>query len=259
MRFLVILEMYAMQAILSALLGLLIGSFLNVVIHRLPDKNSILSPPSRCPACGHRLGPLDLLPVFGYLLLKGRCRYCGIGISARYPLVELLTAGLFGLLFWRFGWTPLFLKYAFLSSLLLAAAFIDWDHRIIPDRLNLAGFLAGLAFLPVAGDVTLAGALSGLAAGGGFLLLVAVLSRGAMGGGDIKLFGVVGLFLGFEKTVLAMLLTFLIGGLVSLFLLATGIKGRKDYIPFGPFISAGSLLSLLWYHQILLNYVTLLK
>lgn len=248
-----------MLVLLQFLFGLFIGSFLNVVIHRLPNNKSIVFPPSACPACGHRLGALDLVPVLSYLSLRGRCRHCGVKIPVRYPLVEVMTGGLFALLQYRYGPTAAFAKYAFLSCVLLTAAFIDLDRRIIPDRLNLAGFLAGLAFLPAAGDVTFQSALAGLAAGGGFLLLVAVLSRGAMGGGDIKLFGVVGLFLGLEKTVLAMFLTFFIGGSAGLFLIATGIRSRKDYIPFGPFISAGAFIAIMWYNHLIMLYANFLN
>lgn len=245
--------------LIPILAGLLLGSFLNVVIYRLPAGKSLVTPPSSCGSCGHRLGPPDLVPVLSYLFLKGRCRHCGAGISPRYPLVELLTAGLFSLLFWRYGFSAAFAKYAVLTCILVAAAFIDLDHRIIPDRLNLFGALAGLVFLLVTKDISFKNAFFGLLAGGGFLLLVAVVSRGAMGGGDIKLFAAAGLFLGLEKTALAMFLTFLAGGFTGVLLIAAGLKSRKDYIPFGPFISIGVFIAIMWYNQLAMFYANILN
>src|SRR6056297_3214301 len=120
---------------LFLILGLILGSFLNVVIYRLPNNKSIVSPPSSCGSCGHRLGALDLVPVLSYIFLRVKCRHCGAKISARYPLVELLTGGIFALLFWRFGLSVDFLRFAMLSCILITASLIDIDHRIIPDKL----------------------------------------------------------------------------------------------------------------------------
>ncbi len=244
---------------ISFIIGIIIGSFLNVVIYRLPKNKSIVSPPSSCGSCGHRLGRLDLVPVLSYIFLKGKCRHCGERISIRYPLVELLTGGLFALLFWRFGLSFDFVRFAVLSCILVSAAFIDIDHRIIPDKLNLFGIVTGLVFIFLPDSLTIKNALLGLVVGGGLLLLVAVISRGAMGGGDIKLFAVIGLFLGLEKTIVALFLTFLLGGIAGIILVATKIKSRKDYIPFGPFIGIGAFIAIMWYNQLIIYYLKFLN
>jgi len=244
---------------ISFIIGIIIGSFLNVVIYRLPKNKSIVSPPSSCGSCGHRLSALDLVPVVSYIFLEGKCRHCGERISIRYPLVELLTGGLFALLFWRFGLSFDFVRFAVLSCILVSAAFIDIDHRIIPDKLNLFGIVTGLVFIFLPDSLTIKNALLGLVVGGGLLLLVAVISRGAMGGGDIKLFAVIGLFLGLEKTIVALFLTFLLGGIAGIILVATKIKSRKDYIPFGPFIGIGAFIAIMWYNQLIIYYLKFLN
>ncbi len=241
------------------ILGSLIGSFLNVVIYRLPNNKSIVSPPSSCGSCEHRLEPLDLVPVLSYILLRGKCRHCGEKISARYPLVELLTGGIFALLFWRYGISIDFIRYAILSCILISAAFIDIDHRIIPDKLNIFGLIVGIIFLFTPGSLSLKSSFLGFLLGGGFLLLVAIIGRGAMGGGDIKLFAVIGLFLGLEKTVLALFLTFLVGGIAGLLLIASKLRSRKDYIPFGPFISIGAFIAIMWYNNLIMYYFNILN
>ncbi len=239
--------------------GLLIGSFLNVVIYRLPNNKSIVSPPSSCGSCGHRLGPIDLVPVLSYVFLRGRCRHCGAKFSPRYPLVEVLTGGLFSLLYWRFGFSFDFIRFAILTCILVSAAFIDIDHRIIPDKLNLFGIVSGIVFVFLPDSLSVKNALLGFVAGGGLLLLVAVISRGAMGGGDIKLFAVIGIFLGLEKTVLALFLTFLFGGIAGILLIAAKIKSRKDYIPFGPFIGIGAFIAIMWYNELIMHYLKFLN
>jgi leader peptidase (prepilin peptidase)/N-methyltransferase len=245
--------------LISLIFGVIIGSFLNVVIYRLPNNNSIVSPPSSCGSCGHRLGPLDLVPVLSYAFLGGKCRHCGEKISARYPLVELLTGGLFALLFWRYGISIDFIKYAILACILISAGFIDIDHRIIPDRLNLFGLIIGVIFLVIPGSRSIKSSLLGFLVGGGFLFIVALISRGAMGGGDIKLFAIIGLFLGLEKTILALFLTFILGGIVGILLIALKIKSRKDYIPFGPFISIGAFIAIMWYNNLIMYYFNILN
>ncbi|NPV28511.1 MAG: prepilin peptidase [Firmicutes bacterium] len=237
------------------LLGLFIGSFLNVVIYRMPRGESVVAGRSRCPACGQALAWYDLVPVLSYLALRGRCRYCRTPISPRYLLVELLTGAVFAALFYRFGPTPALAKYLFLGAVLIAATFIDLEHYLIPDRLVLAG-LAGAAVLGfAAGDVGIWSALAGCAAGAGFLLLVVVISKGGMGGGDVKLAAVTGLFLGWPLGSLGIFLGACVGGLVAFFLLLFRIKGRKDPLPFGPFIALGSFLALLWGKEVISWYL----
>lgn len=228
------------------LLGLFTGSFLNVVIYRLPRGETIIWGRSYCPACGLALAWYDLVPVLSYLALRGRCRYCGTPISPRYLLVELLTGAVFVALFYRFGPTPALAKYLFLGAVLIAAAFIDLEHYLIPNRLVLAG-LAGAVILGFAArDVGTWPALAGCAAGAGFLSVVAVISKGGMGGGDVKLAAVVGLFLGWPLVALALFLAVAAGGLAASLLLLLRVKGRKDPVPFAPFIAVGTLTATLW-------------
>ncbi|KXG76026.1 Type 4 prepilin-like proteins leader peptide-processing enzyme [Fervidicola ferrireducens] len=228
------------------LLGLFIGSFLNVVIYRLPRGETIIWGRSRCPACGRVLAWRDLVPVASYLVLRGRCRYCGERISPRYVAVELLTGVVFAVLFWHFGLSASLLKYLFLSCILIAASFIDLEHYVIPDRLLLAGLLGAAVLWPLAGDVEIWYSLIGSVVAGGFLLAVAVASKGGMGMGDVKLAAVTGIYLGWPKAVLALFFATVSGGLVAVLLLILGVKGKKDAIPFGPFIAVGTLASVLW-------------
>lgn len=235
-------------------LGLLIGSFLNVCIYRMPAEESIVTPPSHCGSCGHRLGPIDLVPVLSWLFLKGKCRYCGARISPRYALVELLTGGLFAFLGWHYGLTPeLFFMLVF-TAIFIAIFFIDLDHSIIPDELQIAGLINTIAYL---GWVWYSGAHAinlldhglGFLIGGGLYLLLAVVTRGGMGGGDIKLMAVLGLWLGSGGILWVVLLSSNIGAVISLLLMALKIKGRKDFIPFGPFIVMAAMLVMLYQEQ----------
>ena len=243
------------------ILGLVVGSFVNVLIYRVPLHKSIVAPPSSCTSCGERLTVPDLIPVFSYIFLKGRCRHCGERISPRYPLVELLTAAMFVILFTRFGFTVPFIAYAYLMTILAAVFFIDIDHRIIPNGLVLAALAGGFAFFAwncifpdplVFGDDKWWTPLAGLFPGSGFLLLVAILgsliyrTEDAMGMGDVKLMAPVGLFLGWRLCITALAVSVLLGGLVSMALILLGIKKRKDTVAFGPFIVAGTFVTMIW-------------
>ncbi len=236
------------------ILGLLIGSFLNVCIYRMPKDESVVSPPSHCGSCNHRLGPLDLVPVLSWVLLKGRCRYCGAGISPRYMLVELLTGGLFVFLGAHYGLSgELFFMLVF-AALFVAIFFIDLDHSIIPDELVIAGFINAVAYLAwryfAQGlPVSLPDHGLGFLIGGGLYLFLAIITKGGMGGGDIKLMAMLGLWLGTGGVLWVVLLSSNIGAVVSLLLMALKIKGRKDFIPFGPFIVVSALLVMLYQSQ----------
>ncbi|MGB9792914.1 MAG: prepilin peptidase [Thermacetogeniaceae bacterium] len=245
-------------AIFMTIIGMCIGSFLNVVIYRLPREESILWERSRCPACGHILAWCDLVPLLSYAFLRGKCRSCGAKMSWMYPVVELFTGLLFLLLFCRFGLTLVLAKYLFLSAVLVAAAFIDLQHYIIPDSLVIAGLAGGVVLGALARDAGIISALAGAAACGGFLLLVALLSGGGMGGGDVKLAFVAGLFLGWPLAPLGLFLGICLGGVLAIILLALHIKGRKDPLPFGPFIALGFLIALLWGDLILRSYFNVL-
>jgi leader peptidase (prepilin peptidase)/N-methyltransferase len=242
-------------AIVVSVLGFCIGSFLNVVIYRLPRGESIATGRSHCTHCGKTIAWYDLFPLVSYLLLGGRCRYCKTAISWRYPLVEGLTAGLFLALYWHFGLTLTLVKYLFLAALLVAISFIDLEHFLIPNSLVLAGVVFGIGVAFIVRDLSIWSALLGAASCSGFLLLVSLISRGGMGLGDVKLSLVTGLFLGWPLGPVGLLSGVCAGGLVGIVLLVTGIKGRKDPVPFGPFIALGAIVALFWGWQIL--YVVL--
>ncbi len=240
--------------------GFLLGSFNNVLIYRLPRGESVVWPGSRCPACGHRLSWWENVPLVSFALLRGRCASCSARISWRYPLVEALTAA--GVLhaYLRHGLTWEGLASAALAFLLVPVLFIDLEHRIIPDRITLPGIALGLAlsFARAGTSGVWQAALAGLGAGG-FFLAVAVLSRGGMGGGDVKLAAMLGAFTDPVRVFVGVFLGILAGGLVSLALLATGRKRRKDAIPFGPFLAAGGFAGAEWGRDLLDWYLELFR
>ncbi len=225
--------------------GLLLGSFLNVCIYRIPRGESIVFPPSHCPQCQHRLGPLELIPLLSFLWQRGRCRHCSAPISWRYPLVELLAAVLLSIVYLRFGWSPELVYYSGLTALLLVISFIDLDTMVIPTQLVGVGVVWASAYniytrQPLL-DWLLAGAL-----GYGLFYLIYILSRGGMGGGDVRLAGLLGLVLGLKQLACALLIAFVAGAIVSLLLLASGRANRKTAIPFGPFLAIGCYVAAMW-------------
>jgi len=229
-----------------SVLGLLIGSFLNVVICRLPTGASIAFPASHCPKCKTPIHWYDNIPLLGYLMLGGKCRACKVGISIEYPLVELANGILFGLIAWRTGFNAALPVYLALGAALLALTMIDLHHKILPDRITLPGIAIGLLASATLLPSGLVSALIGTVVGGGLFYLIAVLSRGGMGGGDIKLIAMIGAFLGWQAVLLTTLLASVGGSLVGGFLMLTQGKGRKHAVPFGPFLSAAALVCLLW-------------
>lgn len=230
---------------LIAVLGAVIGSFLNVVIHRVPRGESIVSPGSRCPACGTPVRALDNVPVVSWLLLRGRCRHCAEPISARYPLVEALTAAAFaGAALARGVDETLAIELPFLA-ILVAVAFIDLDHRIIPNAIVLPAAVYAVAITAVVATGELPVAL--IAGGAAFtgLLLAAIAYPAGMGMGDVKLAGVMGLFLG-AAVVPALFVAFLSGTVAGLVrMVREGADARKTGIPFGPFLALGGLVGVL--------------
>ncbi len=234
--------------------GICIGSFLNVCIFRLPKGESVAFPPSHCPVCMKNLGFIDLIPIIGYLLLRGRCRYCLSGISWQYPAVELVTGLIFVLVVASLGMTIAALQAVVFISLLVPAAIIDYKYSIIPDKINVAGVILGLPFLFQSKEIAYSGII-GFFVGGIFLFTIAVVSRGGMGGGDIKLASVMGLFLGWKYLLLALMLAFSAGAVAGGFLLLTGSKKKGDPIPFGPYLAAGAAVSVLYGQQIISWYL----
>lgn len=245
--------------LLCGVFGLLVGSFLNVVIHRLPLGESIAFPASRCPLCKAPIRWYHNVPLVGWLVLGGRCRACKAPISKEYPLVEASTGALFALIAWRVGVVPALPVYLVLGAALLALAVIDLHHRILPDRITLPGIVVGLVASATLLPSGLASAVTGTVAGGGLFYLIAVLSRGGMGGGDIKLIAMIGAFLGWQAVLLTTLLASVAGGVVGGVLMLAFGKGRKYAVPFGPFLSLAAIVSLLWGGDLIAWYVGLAR
>lgn len=237
-------------------LGAILGSFVNVLIYRLPRGESVIAPPSRCPSCERRLRWWENVPILSFLVLRGRCRTCGAGISPRYLLVELIVAGLFAYCAWQHGISWDAAACAVFGMLLVAVFFIDLEHRIIPDRITFPGMAAGLVLSGLRDGVWgLAGAAGAAVGAGAVLLLIALLSRGGMGGGDVKLAAMMGAFLGWPLIGVGLFVGVIVGGAVAIVLLAAGLKGRKDHIPFGPALAVGGFVAMEWGQELLRWYL----
>jgi leader peptidase (prepilin peptidase)/N-methyltransferase len=244
------------SALLPILLGLVVGSFLNVVIARVPEGRSIWRPRSACPACGTTIAWHDNVPVLSFLALRGRCRACAIPIPWRYPIVEAATAGAFALAWARHGATADFLLAAAVLAALIAITAIDLQHQIIPDVITLPGIVGGFIGAVATGRVRWLDALIGVVVCGGLFLVIIVASGGGMGGGDMKLGAMLGAVLGWQVGLLAVLIGVLAGGAVAVALLALGRRGRKEAIPFGPFLALGGAVGLLWGQSLLAWYLS---
>jgi leader peptidase (prepilin peptidase)/N-methyltransferase len=247
--------MTGLAAIPIGLLGLCVGSFLNVVIARWPEGRSIVSPPSACPRCGTAIAWFDNVPVLSFILLGRRCRHCRAPISWRYPAVELFTAALFLVVLWTRGLGPDLVPALALAAALVAITVIDLDHQLIPDVITLPGIVVGLVASVVTGRPPWLESILGALVGGGLFFLIIVASRGGMGGGDMKLGAMLGAFLGWKVALVAVLLGVLAGGALAVVLLVAGRKGRKDAVPFGPFLALGGMIGLLWGEPILAWYL----
>ena len=247
------------ETTIVTIVGLVVGSFLNVVIHRVPRKESIVSPGSRCPGCGDPLRWYDNIPVLSYTMLRGRCRSCTKRISLQYPLVELATAAVFVAHYFIFGWTPLLGVRLLFAAALIALFAIDLEHHLLPDAITLPGIVCGLAislFLPPG----FANALLGLLVGGGFLWLVGeayfrYAGEEGMGGGDVKMLGMIGAVLGWKLTILTLVLSSLAGSVVGVAMLAARRGGLQSPLPFGTFLALSGLAASLWGEQIVAWYL----
>jgi leader peptidase (prepilin peptidase)/N-methyltransferase len=231
---------------LFAITGLVFGSFLTVVVHRLPRKESVVAPRSACPSCGQTISARDNIPVLSYLALRGRCRGCDHHISAEYPATEAATAALFVGASLAFPAAGVAAMVAGFLAVMLAAALIDAHHRVIPNRLTFPAFAAGAAAVLALGltgqAVSMPGAAIGAATFGGGLLLVALIAPGGMGMGDVKLAALIGLVLGalgLRYVAAASMLAVLAGGVGALVALSLG-RGRRSTIPFGPYLAGGA-------------------
>jgi len=224
--------------------GLFVDSFLNVVICRLPEGESIVFPRSHCRHCKKELGVADLIPVFSYLFLRGKCRYCGERISIQYPLVELLTGIVFATIYLIYGINTYFISYLIFVCLLIPAAIIDFKHFIIPNKISIPGIVLGAIISFFFLHNTLLTIILDIIIPGGLLLMLAVIYKKGLGMGDVKLIAMVGVFLGWQRALLGLFLGSFIGLLISIVLIIIGVMKRDSKIPFGPYIGAGSLLAL---------------
>ena len=246
------------------ILGAVVGSFLNVCIYRIPAGKSIVSPPSSCPHCEHQIRWFQNVPILSYLFLGGKCASCHIGISLRYPAIETLTGLLFALVLYYFGFSIATLAYWVFVAALIVITFIDLDHQIIPDVISLPGIIVGFIcsfFIPWLSWVD---SLLGIVIGGGLLLTIAwiyekVAKREGMGGGDIKLLGMLGAFLGWKAVLPVIFIASLIGSLVGVPLMLLQKGDTKLAIPFGPFLAFAATVYLFWGRDLVYWYLHLLR
>ncbi len=243
-------------AIYFFILGLIVGSFINVVIYRLPEELSIVKPPSHCPQCNTRLKVIDLIPVFSFISTGGKCRYCGNKISYQYPFVELLTAFFFLIVYLKFSLTAEFFMMILLLSALIAISFIDYKYMIIPNLITYSGIIIGFLSAIIFDYITIFDSLLGIFIPALLLFLVALLFKGGMGMGDVKLVSMLGAFLGYKYTLAGIFIGSLFGSVIGLALMGLGILNRKDRIPFGPFICLGTVIMIFFGEQLWTWYVS---
>ncbi len=246
--------------------GLAMGSFLNLCIDRLPAGTSIVKPRSHCDKCNRTLTAVDLIPVLSYIWLRGRCRYCGARIPLRDLLVELACGAIFAYLAWHYGLEPELAFAVVYASLFILIFAIDLEQGLVLNSVVLVGVVLALVFSffwgeydefwPQVGPGIVVSALLGGAAGFAIMLLPYLISRGGMGAGDVKLAGFIGLVVAFPQVLVALLVGIIAGGLVAIMLLLLRLKGRKEAIPFGPFLAVGAMVALLWGGQIIDWYRT---
>jgi len=242
-------------------LGLAFGSFLNVVIYRLPLGKNVAAGRSFCPSCKNQLKWFHNIPVISYLALGGRCGFCRARIPIRYPLVELLTSGCSLYFLWQYHLQIPFYVFSTLCCALIVIFFIDLEHQLIPDWITLPGIAAGLTVSLVPGGIGMAASAIGLLVGGGSLYLAAVLGerlfkKEAMGGGDIKMAAMLGAFLGWQKVLLLFVAAAAIGLVVSIIWMTISAKLRKErLIPFGPFLALGAMLAIVYGDRLIQFYV----
>lgn len=231
--------------VLIILLGLIIGSFLNVCIYRISREESISFPPSHCTSCGYNLKPKDLIPVFSYIFLLGRCRSCKEKISIRYPLVEILNACLYLLIYLKYGLTLDFLKFCLFISLLIVIGFIDFETKYVYNSTVIFGVISGIIFDTLIWIETKAipwHYIVGAFIGFGVIYLIVILTNG-MGEGDIDIAMLCGLFLGIEGIVVTLFIAIILGGIVAGVILIFKFKDRKAEIAFGPYLAIGGIIA----------------
>ena len=254
-------EFAALWTVFFTVLGLFFGSFLNMLIDRLPEEKSIVKPGSHCEVCGRPLTIVDLIPVFSYLWLRGRCRSCSVKLPARLPLVELVTGTLFGLLFWHFGFSVELAVSLFYGCLFLVITIVDLERGLILNSLTYPAMAVAVVLSLIASSSEIVPSIGSAAAGGGLglgiFLLIVMISRGGMGFGDVKLAALIGLVVGIPAVITAVLLAVIVGGSVAVVLLITGKRGRKQSLPFGPYLALAAMVALFWGEAIFDWYLVL--
>lgn len=258
--------METLKIIFIIIIGLVWGSFLNVVIYRLPRGLSLVKPPSSCPKCGRRIKWYDNIPVLSYILLGGKCRFCGAKISVVYPLVEALTAACFLLVYFynlKFFDLQFFADCLFVSSL-IALGFIDYFHQIIPDHISFPVLVLSLIYAPFRYDLNLRQALIGAVVGGGFLLIVYLIylfwrKKEGLGMGDVMMMLMVGAYLGLARTIFTLLLASVVGAVFGLLLMRFKKKDLQFALPFGSFIAPAAFVALIWGESIIAWYLSLFR
>ena len=255
-----------MSLVLIVLIGLAWGSFLNVVIYRVPLEMSLLKPPSTCPGCQKRIKPYDNVPFFSYLVLGGKCRHCGFRIPFSYFLVEVLTPASFVLLYFHHGRTiglP-FIASCLFASAMISLGFIDYYHQILPDLITMPGLALALVYGFFRRDMSFRQALIGAAVGSGFLLFVygayfLVRRKEGLGMGDVTMLLVIGAYLGWLPTILTLILASFTGAAVGVFFILVRKKDMQFALPFGTFLAPAAIVALLWGETIIMAYLSLYK
>ncbi|MBE6062358.1 MAG: prepilin peptidase [Clostridium butyricum] len=249
-----------MDYIFVFILGLVIGSFLNVCIYRIPMNESIIFPASHCTSCKHSLHVLDLIPVMSYLMLKGRCRYCENRISIRYPILELFNAILYLLIYYKFGIDILTLKYCMLVSLLIVISIIDYNTQNVYSITILVGVVISSLFILIQYILYDQSSFNFILGGiiGALIIGLVVFATKGMGEGDIEIAGICGLFIGYKIIFLSLFIAIIVGGIFAIGILLLKVKEAKDKIAFGPFIAIGTIISIMYGSELIEMYIKLL-
>lgn len=252
------------EIILIVVFGLVWGSFLNVVIYRLPRGLSLLRPPSSCPHCGKQIKFYENIPILSYLALRGKCGSCKANISPAYPLVEALTPFCFLLVYMQYSLSPHFFVSCLFASALIVLGFIDYYHQILPDEITLPGFVLALLYTFFRDDLSLPQALLGAGVGAGFLLLVygvyyLLRKKEGLGLGDVTMMLMVGAFLGWKQTLLTLILASIGGAIVGVFFIIFKKKDLQHALPFGTFLAPAAFVALLYGQQIIDAYLSLYR
>ncbi len=241
--------------------GLMIGSFLNVIIYRLPKGESVIFPSSHCLHCNHKIAFYDNIPILSFLILKGKCRYCKKRISFQYPLIEFISGIILALSFFLYGFSLKFPVTFLFLYLLLPVFVIDLKHQVISDKITIFGIISGLVFSFFVPDINWYDSLIGIVAGGLILLFISIagkwiFKKEAMGMGDVMLFMMVGAFIGWKNVILTLIVASFLGSIVGLAILVKK-KRKNSVIPFGPFISVAAILSYFWGNPLISKYLSL--